>query len=248
MDNPLLVSVIPFLVIVATGILVMGISVILRWFWAQVLPIRGLWYFISAPGIVVHEITHIAGCLVTGAKVKKVVLFSSEGGSVTYTSPRIPLAGNVIINTAPLFGIPLVLACLAWLFATYLGCNLVVLIPAPVSLYGAGSLVSTAVTILYQNLIVQFNGWFLLYLYLTVSLVLALSPSLQDIRNAAPGVFILTVLGLLIIAGNIPFAITFVSWMMNLFATGLALGLIFELIALIVTIPVGVIYAIQHGG
>lgn len=247
MDNSLPVSVIPFLVVVATAIIVMGISVALRWFWAQALPFRGLWSFISAPGIVVHEITHIAGCLVTGAKVKKVVFFSSEGGSVTYVSPRIPFVGNVIINTAPLFGIPLVLAILAWLFGTYLGCNLVVPIPAPVSLYGAGSLVHTAVTILYQNLIVQFNGWFLLYLYLTVSLVLALSPSLQDIRNAAPGVFILTVLGLLIIAGNIPVAITLFDWILTLFGSGLALGLLFELIALIVTIPVVVIYAIQHG-
>jgi hypothetical protein len=238
---------ISFLFVVLTGILVMGISAVLDRIWARALPLRVCYLFIRAPGVVVHEITHIIGCLITGAKIKKVVLFSGEGGSVTYESPKIPLIGNVIISTAPLFGIPLVLAGLTWIFGTYLGCTLFSSVPSLTSLAGAGSLVTTAITILYQNLIVQFNGWFLLYLYLTVSLVLSLSPSMQDIRNATFGLFILIVLGLLIIASNIPIAITLLGEVMTLFATGLTLGLMFELIALVVTIPIAGVYALKHG-
>lgn len=238
---------IPFLMVVLTGILVMVISVALRWFWAQALPLRGLYYFISAPGVVVHEITHIIGCLFTGAKIKNVVFFSEKGGSVTYESPAVPLLGNVIISTAPLFGITLVLAGLTWIFGTYLGCTLFSSVPPLDSIASAGSLVTTALTLLYQNLIVKFNGWFLLYLYLTVSLVLALSPSMQDIRNATFGVILLIVLGLLIIISNIPIAINLLGEVMALFATGLALGLMFELIAVCVTLPAMIVYKLKHG-
>jgi hypothetical protein len=227
-----------FLSVVLTGIVVMVISMVLDRSWSRALSLRGLYYAISAPGVVVHECSHIAGCLITGAKIKRVVFFSKEGGSVTYQSPEVPLLGNVIIGTAPLFGIPLVLAALTWLFGTYLGCSLLSSVPALTSLDSAGALLSSAVSILYQNLVVQFNGWFLLYLYLTVSLVLSLSPSTQDIKNALVGLIILILAGLLVIWSAIPLLTDLLGSLMTLFATGLALGFVFELIAIIVTVPV----------
>jgi len=175
------------------------------------------------------------------------VFFSKEGGSVTYQSPKVPLLGNVIIGTAPLFGIPLVLAGLTWLFGTYFGCTLFSSVPSLTSLDGAGALLSSALLILYENLVVEFNGWFLLYLYLTISLVLSLSPSMQDIKNALAGLVILTLLGLLVIASGIPLLIDVLGSVMTLFATGLALGFAFELIALIVTVPVMVVYKLRAG-
>jgi len=238
---------ISFLAVVFTGILVMVISMILDRCWSRALSIRGLYYFISAPGVVVHECTHIAGCLITGAKIKKVVFFSEQGGSVTYQSPKVPLLGNVIIGTAPLFGIPLVLAGLTWLFGTYLGCILFSSVPSLTSVESAGVLLSSALTILYQNLVVKFNGWFLLYLYLTVSLVLSLSPSRQDIKNALAGLVILVLMGLLIIASTIPLLIDLLGSVMTPFATGLALGFAFELIAIIVTVPVMIVYKLRAG-
>ena len=236
-----------FLTVVLTGIFVMVISMVLDRFWSRALSMRGLYYLISAPGVVVHECTHIAGCLITGAKIKKVVFFSEQGGSVTYQSPKVPLLGNVIIGTAPLFGIPLVLAGLTWLFGTYFGCTLFSSVPSLTSLDGAGALLSSALLILYENLVVEFNGWFLLYLYLTISLVLSLSPSMQDIKNALAGLVILTLLGLLVIASGIPLLIDVLGSVMTLFATGLALGFAFELIALIVTVPVMVVYKLRAG-
>jgi len=247
MEDLLPPAAISFLSVVLTGILVMVISMVLARFWSRALSIRWLYYFISAPGVVVHECTHIAGCLITGAKIKKVVFFSEQGGSVTYQSPKVPLLGNVIIGTAPLFGIPLVLAGLTWLFGTYLGCTLFSSVPSLTSVESAGVLLSSALTILYQNLVVNFNGWFLLYLYLTVSLVLSLSPSMQDIKNALFGLVILILLGLLIIASTIPLLIDLLGSMMTLFATGLALGFAFELIAIIVTVPVMIVYKLRSG-
>ena len=247
MENLLPLAAISFLSIVLTGVLVMVISMVLDRCWSRALPMRGLYYLISAPGVIVHECTHIAGCLITGAKIKKVVFFSEQGGSVTYQSPKVPLLGNVIIGTAPLFGIPLVLAGLTWLFGTYLGCTLFSSVPALTSLEGAGALLSLALTIIYQNLFVKFNGWFLLYLYLMVSLVLSLSPSMQDIKNALAGLVILVFLGLLIIASTIPLLIDLLGSVMTLFATGLALGFAFELIAIIVTVPMMVVYKLRSG-
>ena len=112
----------PFLMVILTGIGIVGISLALDVLWARVIPIRSFYYFIRAPGVIVHECSHILGCLITGAKVKKVVFFSERGGSVTYTPSKIPYLADVLISAAPLFCIPLVLAGCTWVFSQYLGC------------------------------------------------------------------------------------------------------------------------------
>ena len=59
-----------------------------------------------------------------------------------------------------------------------------------------------------RNLIIQFNPWFLLYLYLTLTLVLSLAPSTQDMKNAAIGIGIITLVGILILWSSLPLAVT----------------------------------------
>lgn len=54
------------------------------------------------PGIILHEISHIAGCLITLTKVRKVKLFSSKGGFVMHEKPVLPILGIFIISIAPL--------------------------------------------------------------------------------------------------------------------------------------------------
>src|SRR5271157_5873864 len=90
--------------------------------WARTIPYRTLYYGIRAPGVIVHECTHIVGCLIMGARIHNVVLFSETGGSVSYSKPVIPYFGDVVISMAPLFGIPLILVGITWVFQTYLGC------------------------------------------------------------------------------------------------------------------------------
>ncbi|MCX6686921.1 MAG: M50 family metallopeptidase, partial [Methanoregula sp.] len=105
------------------ALLVILVSVGLDRLYARIAPFRLFYYALRFPGVVLHEIAHVAGCLVTGAEIKKIVLFSETGGSVTYANPKIPLLGTVIISTAPLFVLPLTLAGLTWIFGTYFGCD-----------------------------------------------------------------------------------------------------------------------------
>jgi heme/copper-type cytochrome/quinol oxidase subunit 3 len=93
-----------------------------------------------------------------------------------------------------------------------------------------------------QNLVVRFNPWFLLYLYLTLSLVLSAAPSLQDIRNAATGTCILTAAGVLIYWSAIPWAVSILSEITRIMGMGFTLGLAFGLTALVISVPLMIVY------
>lgn len=226
-----------FLIVIATGVVVMLISVMLDHLWAEILPLRSFYYLIRAPGVVVHECSHILGCLLTGAAVRDVVLFSKDGGSVTYSRPRIPLLGDVIISSAPLFCIPLVLTGLTWCFSAFLGCSFPVF---PEIVDSTGTLHALAVSIadlFRQNLITAFHPWFLLYLYLTLSLVLSMAPSGQDIRNAAIGIALIAIAGVLIFLSSVPWAVNILWQVTSIIGMGFALGLTFGLVALVISLP-----------
>jgi hypothetical protein len=235
-------NVTPFLVVVCMGIGVILISRVLDVLWAQVIPIRFFYYLIRAPGVVVHELSHVFGCFIMGAKIKKVVLFSKEGGSVTYSQPKIPYIGDLVIGTAPLFCIPLVLAGCTWIFSTYLGCQFPALPQGIQStdelfLLGAG-----IVGMFAWNLVVTFNPWFILYLYITLTLVLSVAPSMQDIKNAAIGICIIGLTGILIIWSSIPPAVRFLAEITRLISIGFFLGLTFGIIALLISFPLVILY------
>jgi hypothetical protein len=233
---------ISFLVAIGLGIIVILISRALDVLWAQVIPIRFFYYVVRAPGVVVHELSHVLGCLIMGAKVKNIVLFSKEGGSVTYSSPKIPYIGDVVISTAPLFCIPLVLAGCTWIFSQYSGC---VFPPLPQSIGSTADLFSLGtgvVEIFTGNLIIAFNPWFLLYLYITLTLVLSVAPSAQDIRNAAIGIGILTLTGMLILWSGVPLMISILAEITRLVSIGFIFGLSFGIIALIISIPLMIVY------
>jgi len=235
-----------YFLIIATGIVVIFISLALDFLWARCIPVRFFYYFLRAPGVVVHECAHVLGCLITGAKIQKVVLFSKGGGSVTYNPPAIPVLGNVVISTAPLFGIPLVLAFCTWLFSTYLGC----VFPAlPLAIDSPDTVILTGGTILAtftQNLVVQFNAWFLFYLYLVLSLILSAAPSMQDMKNATIGCCILAITSILVLWSQYPLAISILSEIMRIIGRGFALGLGFGLVALVLSSPLIVICLHRH--
>ncbi len=233
---------ISFLMVIGTGIIVILISRALDVLWARVVPIRTFYYLVRVPGVVVHELSHILGCLIMGAKVKNVVLFSKEGGSVTYSRPKIPLLGDVVINTAPLICIPLILAGCTWVFSQYLGCFFPVLPQVIGSTADLVSLGSGILGIFSGNLVVMFNPWFLLYLYLTLSLVLSVAPSDQDISNAAIGIGIIALAGILVLQSGIPPAVSVLGEFIRFVNIGFILGLSFGVIALVVSIPLMIVY------
>jgi hypothetical protein len=236
----------PFLLVVLTGTGLIGISLALDILWARVIPLRSFYYGIRAPGVIVHECSHILGCLLTGAKVKKVVFFSEKGGSVTYTASKIPYLGDVVISTAPLFCIPLVLAGCTWVFSQYLGCVFPPLPPGVDSTDALFGLLTGIVGMFTRNLIVQFNPWFLVYLYLTLTLVLSLAPSAQDMKNAAIGIGIITLLGILILWSSLPLAVSLLEGITRLVGISFAFGLMSVLIALVISIPLMVWYVLKR--
>jgi len=236
----------PFFLVILTGTGLIGISLALDILWARVIPLRSFYYFIRAPGVIVHECSHIFGCLITGAKVKKVVFFSEKGGSVTYTSSKIPYLGDVVISTAPLICIPLVLAGCTWIFSQYLGC---VFPPLLVGIASTDALFRLCIGIAGMftwNLIVQFNPWFLLYLYLTLTLVLSLAPSTQDMKNAVIGIGIITFVGILILWSNLPLAVSLLEEIFQLIGIGFTFGLMSEIIALVISSPLMVWYILRR--
>jgi hypothetical protein len=236
----------PFFLVIVTGIGLIGISLALDILWARVILLRSFYYGIRAPGVIVHECSHIFGCLITGAKVKNVVFFSEKGGSVTYTSSKLPYLGDVVISTAPLICIPLVLAGCTWIFSQYLGC---VFPPLPLGIGSTDALFRLCIGIagmFTRNLIVQFNPWFLLYLYLTLTLVLSLAPSTQDMKNAVIGIGIIIFVGILILWSDLPLAVSLLEEISRLIGIGFAFGLMSEIIALVISSPLMVWYVLRH--
>ena len=235
-----------FLLVIGTGIAVMALSRVLDALWARAVTVQSVYYLIRAPGVVVHECSHILACLITGAKITDVVLFSKYGGSVTYSRPVVPVLGNVIISAAPLFCIPLVLAGCTWVFATWLGC----VFPAiPLSSGSAAAftgMVGVVAGMFWQNLVVRFNLWFLLYLFITLSLVLSAAPSNRDLRNAAVGLIILTAAGVIIFWSGVPWAVAILWQITSIVGSGFTLGLVFALFALVLSLPLVVVYAHRH--
>ena len=235
-----------FLLVIVMGCVVMLISLALDFLWAQLIPFKIFYYLLRAPGVVVHECAHLLGCLLTGAKIQKVVLFSKGGGSVTYSPPVIPVIGNVVISTAPIFVIPLVLTGCTWIFSTWAGCSFPALPLSPDSADAVLALGAGILGTFTRNLVVRFNAWFLLYLYLTLSLILSAAPSLQDIRNAAAGICILALAGALIFWSRIPWAGEILAEITRIIGMGFALGLGFGLTALVLSSPLIIWYLHRH--
>jgi hypothetical protein len=235
-----------FLLIIITTIIVIALSYSLDHLWAAAMPVRAIYLFVRLPGVVLHECAHIIGCLVTGARIHKVVLFSKDGGSVTYTRPLLPYIGDVIISTAPLFLLPLALSCITWVFGTFLGC----VFPAFPATIGSPEVLMDLVNVIFStfsdNLLIRFNGWFLLYLYLTTSLVLSVAPSTQDMKNAAVGSILLILTGMLVVWSGIPWAVFALAGLVSIFGYGFTLGFVYGLVALTVSLPLLFWYVYKH--
>ena len=88
----------------------------------------------------------------------------------------------------------------------------------------------------------MFNPWFIVYLYITLTLVLSVAPSMQDIENAAIGICMITLAGILILWSGIPLVVSILEEITRLIGIGFMLGLTFGIIALTVSVPVVIVY------
>lgn len=113
-----------------------------------------IYYSFLFPGIIIHELSHIAVCLLTFTKITSVKLFSKTGGFVLHQKPRFILV-SFLISIAPLvFGFLVIYFSLK-------------------SLGGFGF-----------NLSQIFSLKIVIILYFLSSILLTMLPSKQDVLNA----------------------------------------------------------------
>jgi len=143
------------------------------------------------PGVVVHELSHAAACLVVGAKISRITVFDPEGGSVVHSEPRVPVIGKPIVSMAPIFGCGFAL----WLCWWALGPRVTLAdLPAHVTFTKAGlaaftrGVVDVAEDALRIFTKSDWRSWrTYVFIYLSVTLAISLCPSRRDFRNAALG-------------------------------------------------------------
>jgi hypothetical protein len=151
------------------------------------------------PGVLVHELSHYVMCKLTGAKVVKLKLFEKQqigqhavyGGYVTHGPSKLPLLGDPLISFAPVFGCLGVMALLTWAAGDPLEFHQN---PAETQEPGAdpvSNLMSIVRGVVYVvghvpgQVAEHASDWkFWAYLYLIVSLSIALAPSKQDFANS----------------------------------------------------------------
>ena len=144
------------------------------------------------------------------------------------------------------FLLPLALSFITGVFGAYTGCVFPAFPAAIDSPEAVLNLIKAIAGTFSDNLLIRFNGWFLLYLYLTISLVLSVAPSLQDMKNAASGVILLTLAGVLVIWSGIPSAVNLLTELLHLLASGFTLGLVYGLVTLAVSLPLLFWYVSRH--
>ena len=185
----------------AIGITLLILAVYgLRALWVKALPPRVLAYLI-APGVAVHELSHAAACVVTGAKIHSMVLFRADGsGEVKHGPPKLKYVGDVMISLAPLVGGTLCLVLLG------------VLLKAPINFYAVRAenvhsnqlyFLADLAVLVWHDLLLFFDlaslsdwrTW--VFFYFAMCFTLTLAPSKQDLKNGAVG--ILVVCGLVLI-------------------------------------------------
>jgi len=152
----------------------------------------GVYLCIAFPGTVIHELSHLVGCLLTRTRVRDIRLFSPrmEGdrfvlGSVSHDRPRGPLS-SFVIGTAPFWGGAAVL----WLAAASLMPDTSAAVRLSLTAGGAESAGGAFITFIIEmaRALVEpdWRAW--LVLYLLISIPTHLAPSSEDLRSAAWGI------------------------------------------------------------
>jgi len=153
-------------------------------------------YWIWIPGVMIHELFHALGCLLTGAKIQEVVIFEKNGGHVSHEPPKIPIVGQVLISLAPFVGHLAAIhlcwkylrfpASQGWLFSMRLPG-----LPDTFARLGRGfwQIAHDAWGALGAASYLEWRTY--LFLYCAVSLGITMAPSKADIKNCAQGVMVL---------------------------------------------------------
>jgi hypothetical protein len=197
---------------------------------------------VRGPGVITHELCHVIACLVTGAKIHEVTWYNPYDGSgkVVHGNPGIPVFGNFIIALAPFFGVSLLLLVLGSLFTAYAGITVAVPSQISPSVAGLTGVFASSVNVLAANLVYRQNILFPVYIYLNICLLTGLAPSSADIVNRDVVISILIMFAGIyaVMQYHIPVAAAVHDAVAIPFALVMGFGLICEVIALIVLLPI----------
>ncbi|MBI5037133.1 MAG: hypothetical protein HZC01_00270 [Candidatus Kerfeldbacteria bacterium] len=172
---------------------------------------RGWYLALTWPGVVVHELSHFVGCIITFTRVTRVELFHPHGntlGMVEHVQTRNPIK-NIIISIAPLFGVTFIMWLLTrWAMPTFYHDQLGVVRGAlqDADTYShffslSGAFISQYWDSLTELLsVIDFGQWqTYLFLYLMITLSSHAAPSNVDLKHTYFGVAGLGILFFLLI-------------------------------------------------
>jgi hypothetical protein len=206
-------------------VILFSLSFALDNLWSKIFPGRRYRIFVT-PGVVVHELSHALAGLLVGAKIKEINFFSSMGGYVRHTSPGIPVLGQIFISFAPILGGIGALLLFSWLLG----------LPLPLI---------ASIQELFLFVKESWLSWqFWLFVYLVISVSICLTPSSRDFKNALFGVLVLFLLGATLYYFNFSFpslGIIIKKYLGNI----VMLGVVFEFLALLFTLPFYLIHKIR---
>lgn len=164
------------------GLLIISITLVgyasnwLNWRYLNY-PIVHLLYYLGA---LVHELSHAFFCVITGAKIIKVSIFSKQP-HVTHYKSGLPILGDLLISVAPIIG------GLFFLFLInkyYLGNYFV--IP---KIYNWQSILIAPLKVFSQINIFTWKSWLMILIFLNIGAMIG--PSWQDLKNVWPIIIIL---------------------------------------------------------
>ncbi len=209
-------------------LLLTGTSFILNFLWASILDGRKI-RIIFFPGVIVHELSHALGCLLTGAKIKKISLFKKA--YVAHTAPKIPLIGNFIVSFSPVAGAIAFLALIFWFFKydfPLVGLSLEAFMDSFFALIGE----------VFRFFSGEYNSWqFWVFSYLSLSVIMFFVPSKQDIKNALLSIFFVFIFLLAFLYFGF-FSELIIGFLNNYLIGIMGVGVFFGFLALAVTLPV----------
>lgn len=215
-------------ILILCSILVV-ISFFLSRLWLRILPGKK-YQFVVFPGVVVHELSHLIACLITGASIKEVKFFSSQGGYVKHGKPKLPLIGKPLISFAPIAG------GIAFLigFLKLLNLSLPLIPSFSGGFYDAFLVFSKSIVAFFSSNWGGCKMW--IFVYFSISIIICLIPSRKDLKNALLGTVILSLIifGLIYFNVSLEFLNSVIQYLSIILITGIFFGAVALLISLLI--------------
>ena len=205
-------------------IVFLALSFVLGKIWLSIFSAKKYRIFI-APGIIVHEFSHGIAALLCGAKIQKIDLFSSQGGSVISTKPKIPVFGDFLLSFSPILGGIGTVLLLSWAFR-YQSYFPIIDLSQP---FWTGLwLFLNHIVLFFQSHWLVWEFW--VFAYLVISIIICLVPSARDFKNA-----FFAVLAFFVLAWFFP---GILNLFFNQYLTrAITLGISFEILVLALSLP-----------